>query len=65
MSQEVERRNEALEVQLGELARRLNANLREREVFRQSLRSLLQLLDGKISELSELRDALAKLLECS
>ncbi|XP_019728571.1 homer protein homolog 1 isoform X4 [Hippocampus comes] len=63
--QEVERRNEALEVQLGELERRLNANLREREVFRQSLRSLLQLLDGKISELSELRDALAKMLECS
>ncbi|XP_077398647.1 homer protein homolog 1 isoform X1 [Vanacampus margaritifer] len=63
--QDVERRNEALEVQLGELEQRVEANRREREVFRQSLRSLLQLLDGKIFELNELRDALAKLLECS
>nr|XP_061800530.1 homer protein homolog 1-like [Nerophis lumbriciformis] len=63
--QEVERRNEALELQLGELEQRVDANRREREVFRQSLRSLLQLLDGKIFELTELRDALAKLLECS
>ncbi|KAM9794525.1 homer protein homolog 1-like isoform X1 [Syngnathus typhle] len=63
--QQVERRNEALEVQLGELERRVDANRQEREVFRQSLRSLLQLLDGKIFELTELRDALAKLLECS
>ncbi|XP_061703541.1 homer protein homolog 1-like [Syngnathoides biaculeatus] len=63
--QDVERRNEALELQLGELEQRVEANRREREVFRQSLGSLLQLLDGKIFELTELRDALAKLLECS
>ncbi|XP_061656252.1 homer protein homolog 1-like isoform X1 [Phyllopteryx taeniolatus] len=63
--QDVERRNEALELQLGELEKHVDANRREREVFRQSLRSLLQLLDGKIFELTELRDALAKLLECS
>ncbi|XP_049593365.1 homer protein homolog 1 isoform X2 [Syngnathus scovelli] len=63
--QQMERRNEALEVQLGELEQRVDANRQEREVFRQSLRSMLQLLDGKIFELTELRDALAKLLECS
>ncbi|XP_077593162.1 homer protein homolog 1 isoform X2 [Stigmatopora nigra] len=63
--QAVERRNEALEAQLGELEQRVEGQQRERELFRQSLRSLLQLLDGKIFELNELRDALAKLLECS
>ncbi|XP_077478566.1 homer protein homolog 1 isoform X2 [Stigmatopora argus] len=63
--QVVERRNEALEAQLGELAQRVESQRRERELFRQSLRSLLQLLDGKIFELNELREALAKLLECS
>ncbi|XP_054612849.1 homer protein homolog 1-like isoform X4 [Dunckerocampus dactyliophorus] len=63
--QAVELRNQALEAQLDELEQRVEADQREREVFRQSLRSLLQLLDGKILELSELREALAKLLECS
>nr|XP_057920471.1 homer protein homolog 1-like isoform X1 [Doryrhamphus excisus] len=63
--QAVELRNQALEAQLDELEQRVEADQRERDVFRQSLRSLLQLLDGKILELSELREALAKLLECS
>ncbi|XP_061913396.1 homer protein homolog 1-like isoform X1 [Entelurus aequoreus] len=63
--QTVEQMNQALEAQLGELEQRVEADRRERETFRQSLRSLLQLLDGKILELSQLREALAKLLECS
>ncbi|CAB1332602.1 unnamed protein product [Coregonus sp. 'balchen'] len=37
----------------------------EREAFRKSLRTLLELLDGKIFELTELRDSLARLIEGS
>lgn len=37
----------------------------EQENFRKSLRTLLEMLDGKIFELTELRDSLAKLIEGS
>ncbi|KAM8871862.1 homer protein homolog 1 isoform 2-T2 [Synchiropus picturatus] len=63
--QETEARNRTLESQLSELEQRLENNQLERESFRKSLRSLLEMLDGKIFELNELRDALAKLLEGS
>ncbi|KAM9820542.1 homer protein homolog 1 [Neosynchiropus ocellatus] len=63
--QETEARNRTLESQLSELEQRLESNQLERESFRKSLRSLLEMLDGKIFELNELRDALAKLLEGS
>lgn len=58
-------RNQTLEAQLTDLEQRLESSLLEREAFRKSLRSLLELLDSKIFELNELRDALAKLLEGS
>ncbi|KAM8743622.1 homer protein homolog 1 isoform 2-T2 [Acanthopagrus schlegelii] len=63
--QDSDSRNRTLEVQLSELEQRLESSQREREAFRKSLRSLLELLDGKIFELTELRDTLAKLLEGS
>jgi len=63
--QDTEAMNQALEARLGELERRRRSEQRERAAFRQSLRSLLQLLDGKLLELTELRDALGKLLESS
>ncbi|XP_036974075.1 homer protein homolog 1-like isoform X2 [Acanthopagrus latus] len=63
--QDSESRNRTLEAQLSELEQRLESSQREREAFRKSLRSLLELLDGKIFELTELRDTLAKLLEGS
>lgn len=59
--QDTEARNRALEAQLRELEQRLDRSQQEREAFHHSLRSLLQLLDGKISELTELRDTLAKI----
>lgn len=58
-------RNRVLEAQLGDLEQRLESSQLEREAFRKSLRSLLELLDSKIFELTELRDTLAKLLEGS
>ncbi|XP_059398413.1 homer protein homolog 1 isoform X1 [Carassius carassius] len=61
--QETERRNVELESQLLDLEQRLENSELESHSFRKSLRSLLQLLDGKIFELSELRDSLAKLME--
>ncbi|KAL7854247.1 hypothetical protein AOLI_G00210910 [Acnodon oligacanthus] len=61
--QETETRNVELEAQLAELEQRLESNQVEQESFRKSLRSLLELLDGKIFELTELRDSLAKLIE--
>uniref|UniRef100_A0AAR2JY84 WH1 domain-containing protein n=1 Tax=Pygocentrus nattereri TaxID=42514 RepID=A0AAR2JY84_PYGNA len=61
--QETETRNLELEAQLAELEQRLESNQVEQESFRKSLRSLLELLDGKIFELTELRDSLAKLIE--
>ncbi|XP_034094921.1 homer protein homolog 1-like isoform X2 [Gymnodraco acuticeps] len=63
--QDTESRNQALEARLSELEQRLEGQQQEREVFRDSLRSLLELLDGKIFELTELRDTLGKLLESS
>ncbi|XP_060917287.1 homer protein homolog 1 isoform X1 [Labrus mixtus] len=60
-----ESRNQTLEGQLGELEQRLESSQQEQEAFRTSLRTLLELLDGKIFELTELRDTLAKLLEGS
>lgn len=58
-------RNQTLEAQLTDLEQRLESSQLEREAFRKSLRSLLELLDSKIFELNELRDTLAKLLEGS
>ncbi|XP_028274015.1 homer protein homolog 1 [Parambassis ranga] len=63
--QDTEFRNQDLEAQLSDLELRLESSQQEREAFRNSLRSLLELLDGKIFELTELRDLLAKLLEGS
>ncbi|XP_067340872.1 homer protein homolog 1-like isoform X3 [Channa argus] len=63
--QETESRNQVLEAQLSDLEQRLESSQLEREAFHKSLRSLLELLDNKIFELTELRDTLAKLLEGS
>ncbi|XP_030623797.1 homer protein homolog 1 [Chanos chanos] len=63
--QETETRNQELEAQVVELEQRLESSQIEQENFRKSLRSLLELLDGKIFELTELRDSLAKLIEGS
>lgn len=48
-----------------DLELRLESTQLEREAFRKSLRTLLELLDSKIFELTELRDTLAKLIERS
>ncbi|XP_062867195.1 homer protein homolog 1 isoform X2 [Trichomycterus rosablanca] len=61
--QETETRTAELETQLVELEQRVESSNAEHEAFRKSVRSLLQLLDGKIFELTELRDNLAKLIE--
>ncbi|XP_070706464.1 homer protein homolog 1-like [Pempheris klunzingeri] len=63
--QDTESKNETLESRLSDLEQRLESSQQEREAFRKSLRSLLELLDSKIFELTELRDTLAKLLESS
>lgn len=63
--QDTESRNQTLESQLSELEQRLESSQQEREAFRTSLRSLLELLDSKIFELTELRDTLSKLIEGS
>ncbi|XP_058844618.1 homer protein homolog 1 isoform X1 [Acipenser ruthenus] len=63
--QETETRNADLEGQLTELGRRLESSQTEQESFRNNLKTLLEILDGKIFELTELRDSLAKLTECS
>ncbi|XP_029371893.1 homer protein homolog 1 [Echeneis naucrates] len=63
--QETESRNSSLEAQLSDLEQRLESSQLEREAFRKSLRSLLELLDSKIFELTELRDTLTKLIEGS
>lgn len=63
--QETECRNLTLEAQLSDLELRLESTQLEREAFRKSLRTLLELLDSKIFELTELRDTLAKLIERS
>uniref|UniRef100_A0A4W2FBN5 Homer protein homolog 1 n=1 Tax=Bos indicus x Bos taurus TaxID=30522 RepID=A0A4W2FBN5_BOBOX len=63
--QEVEIRNKDLEGQLSDLEQRLEKSQNEQEAFRNNLKTLLEILDGKIFELTELRDNLAKLLERS
>ncbi|KAI1900309.1 hypothetical protein AGOR_G00048650 [Albula goreensis] len=63
--QETETRNKELEEQLTEVEHRLEASQLEQEAFRKNLKTLLEILDGKIFELTELRDNLAKLIECS
>ncbi|XP_068430146.1 homer protein homolog 1-like isoform X2 [Clinocottus analis] len=63
--QDTESANRALEARLGDLEQRMQSDQRERDAFRESLRSLLELLDGKLFELTELRDALGKLVESS
>ncbi|KAK9408489.1 homer protein 1 like [Crotalus adamanteus] len=63
--EEVEVRNKDLEGQLSDLEQRLEKSQNEQEVFRNNLKTLLEILDGKIFELTELRDNLAKLIECS
>lgn len=60
---EVEIRNKDLEGQLSDLEQRLEKSQNEQEAFRNNLKTLLEILDGKIFELTELRDNLAKLLE--
>ncbi|XP_027881818.1 homer protein homolog 1 isoform X1 [Xiphophorus couchianus] len=62
---ETESRNQTLEAQLCDLEQRLESSQLEREAYVKSLRSLLELLDSKIFELTELRDTLAKLVEGS
>ncbi|XP_030209350.1 homer protein homolog 1 isoform X1 [Gadus morhua] len=63
--QATEERNQNLEARLSALEQTVENTQQERETFRSHLRSLLQLLDGKIFELTELRDTLAKLIESS
>ncbi|KAF7648122.1 hypothetical protein LDENG_00161910 [Lucifuga dentata] len=63
--QDMEVRNQTLEAQLSAVEQRLESSQQERDAFQTSLRSLLELLDGKIFELTELRDTLAKLIESS
>ncbi|KAA8592320.1 hypothetical protein FQN60_017775 [Etheostoma spectabile] len=61
--EETELRSRVLEEQLVGAEQRLEENQEEQENFRKSLRTLLELLDGKIFELTELRDTLARLIE--
>ncbi|XP_067377494.1 homer protein homolog 1b isoform X3 [Channa argus] len=61
--EEMELRSRVLEEQLAGAEQRLEENQEEQENFRKSLRTLLELLDGKIFELTELRDTLARLIE--
>ncbi|KAL6096557.1 homer1 [Pungitius sinensis] len=63
--QHTESMNQALEARLSDLERRLQSNQQQREAFRRSLRQLLELLDGKLFELTELRDALGRIIESS
>lgn len=63
--QATEDRNQSLEARLSALEQHAESSQLEREAFQAHLRSLLELLDGKIFELTELRDTLAKLIESS
>lgn len=58
-------RNKELEEQLADVERRLETSQVEQENFRKSLKTLLDILDTKIFELTEMRDNLAKLIEDS
>ncbi|XP_030647198.1 homer protein homolog 1b isoform X2 [Chanos chanos] len=63
--QETDTRNKDLETRLADLEQRLEASQAEQDTFRKNLKTLLEILDGKIFELTELRDNLAKLIEGS
>ncbi|OCU02435.1 homer scaffold protein 1 L homeolog isoform X1 [Xenopus laevis] len=63
--QEVETHNKEMEGQLSDFEQRLEKSQTEQDTFRNNLKTLLEILDGKIFELTELRDNLAKLIECS
>lgn len=63
--QETETRNQDLEAQLKDVENRLENSQLQQEAFRKNLKTLLEILDGKIFELTELRDSLAKLVEGS
>ncbi|XP_076854148.1 homer protein homolog 1b isoform X2 [Brachyhypopomus gauderio] len=56
-------RSRELEEQLAGVEQHLEASQQAQENFRQGLKALLEILDGKIFELTELRDNLAKLIE--
>lgn len=58
-------RNKELEEQLVDLEQRLESSQVDQENLRKNLKTLLEILDGKIFELTELRDNLAKLIEDS
>lgn len=58
-------RNKELEEQLADLEQRLESSQVDQESLRKNLKTLLEILDGKIFELTELRDNLAKLIEDS
>uniref|UniRef100_A0A672M7V7 Homer protein homolog 1-like n=1 Tax=Sinocyclocheilus grahami TaxID=75366 RepID=A0A672M7V7_SINGR len=58
-------RNKELEEQLADLEQRLESSQVDQENLRKNLKTLLEILDGKIFELTELRDNLAKLIEDS
>uniref|UniRef100_A0AAY4BPE5 WH1 domain-containing protein n=1 Tax=Denticeps clupeoides TaxID=299321 RepID=A0AAY4BPE5_9TELE len=60
--QETDDRSKELQTQLANLEQRLEASQVEQETFRKDLKTLLEVLDGKIFELTELRDNLAKLI---
>ncbi|KAK7131718.1 hypothetical protein R3I94_016750 [Phoxinus phoxinus] len=60
--QDTQLRNADLETRLSLLEERLENGRMEDESLRKSLRSILDMLDGKILELTELRDSLSKLL---
>ncbi|KAK1792197.1 hypothetical protein P4O66_012152 [Electrophorus voltai] len=56
-------RSRELEEQLASVEHRLESSLEVQENFRKGLKAMLEILDGKIFELTELRDNLAKLIE--
>lgn len=65
MLQDTDLRNKELEEQLADLEQRLESSQVDQENLRKNLKTLLEILDGKIFELTELRDSLAKLIEDS
>lgn len=61
---EVEIRIKDLEGQLSGLEQRLEKSQNEQEAIHNNLKTLSEILDGKIFELTALRDTMAKLIEC-